>query len=254
MTDFQSAKGSGAKFPSIPSERIPCFDFLSLGKGIDYPGSVEDVIPVRAKDENGKTVTISLGEGSILRAIEWALDAESGHVWNSIIGMDTVTDGSGVSSTNSIYTLLFQDNRVENGATCALLFPSTIPGTSNETNVFRFVRGVIKQLLTIDESQPPKTRKGYILVAARISKGSYKTGLADMFFDTSDPATAKAVGKAKASGLTLLRTLGVVDVTDEFIKEIGDPLPDYNVDSLDLTGLADLVSAMKDLAPYRDRS
>lgn len=254
--DFESAQASGASFPSFQTENIRCFEFSTLGKGIDYPGSVEDVIPVNVRDENGELRTLNLGEGAILKGIEWALFASRNedHAWNSIIGMDLINDGSGVSSTIPIYTVMFQDSRVENGALCALLFRPIISGASNESSVFRFAKAVIKQLLVIDESQPPKGRKGYIMMAARATKGGYKTGLADVILDMNDQATQEAVGKFKASGLKLLRTLGIAEVSDELIKEVSDPLPNYNVDSLDRKGLCDLASAMKDITPYRNRS
>jgi len=251
LNDFQSAVQSGAKFPSISSSNILCFEYSSLGKAVDYPGSKEDVIVLSVKDGNGDSLLLNIGEGTILKAIDWSLQEDS--VWNSRTGINFLDDGSGVSSTIPLYTLLFQDNRVFNGSVCAILFKPLIKNTSNESTFFRFVKGVIRQLLVIDESQPPSERKGYIVVAAKASKGRFKTGLADIIFDTTDQKTAATIAKAKASGVKLLQTLGIVDVSDEFIKEVSDPLPTYNVDSLDLKGLADLVSAMKDLSPYRNR-
>jgi hypothetical protein len=250
MIDFQSAKESGAEFPSVSTSDINCFEFSSLGKGIDYPGRNEDVIPVNAKDENNKAVVLNLGESTMLTAIEWALKDKN--VWNSLAGMNQVDDGSGISSTTSMYTLLFQDNRVMNGAACALIFKPFV-SASNENTFFRFVKAVIKQLLVIDESQPASNRKGYITVAAKASNASNKTSLADIFFDTSDVKTAKTLGKAKAGGLKILQALKIVEVSDELINEIKDPLPSYNVDTLDHKGLLDLVSAMKVLAPNRNR-
>lgn len=250
--DFNSARESGASFPIVPSSGILCFEFSSLGKGIDYPGKKEDVIPVIVRDENKSSVTLNLGEGTLLKAMEWSLTDEN--IWNSLAGVNLIDDGSGITSTTAMYTLLFQDNRVQAGAVCALLFKPLLSTTSNEGTFLRFVKGVIKQLLIIDESQPPGARKGYIRVAAKASKGGYKTGLADLLFDTADEQTAKALGNAKASGLKLLQTLGIAEVSDELIKEVRDPLPTYNVNSLDIVGLLDLVSAMKELAPYRNRS
>lgn len=252
MSDFKSAKESGASFPSVPSDNISCFEYSSLGKGIDYPGSKEDVIVINVRDCTKKSVVLNLGEGSILRAIEWAMNEDN--IWNSISGMGLIDDSSGVNSTTTMYTLLFQDNRVQNSTVCALLFKPMISNTSNEGTFIRFAKAVIKQLLVIDESQPPGSRKGYIRVAAAASKSGSNTGLVDMIFDTSDKQTAAALGNAKASGLKLLRTLGIAEVSDELIKEVQDPLPNYNVDSLDNNGLAELVSAMKELAPYRNRS
>ncbi len=250
-SDFQSARQSGASFPSVPSGNIVCFEYSSLGKATDYPGSKEDVIQINAKDANGNRVILNLGEGTALKAIAWSLNEDN--VWNSLTDAQLIDDGSGVTTTLSMYTLLFQDNRVQGNAVCALLFKPLIKGTSNEDTFLRFVKGVIKQLLVIDESQPPKERKGYIMVAARASKGGFKTGLADAIFDTTDQQTAAAVGKAKASGLKLLRTLGIAEVSDELIAEVRDPLPTYNVESLDRKGLEDLALAMQELAPYRNR-
>lgn len=250
-TDFQSAKESGAEFPNLPSFDVRCFEFSSLGKGIDYPGASEDVIPINARNQDKDLVVLNLGEGTLLRAIDWALKDE--HIWNSLAGVDQVDDGSGVTSTTPMYTLLFQDNRVENGSVCAILFrPLVTP--SNENTFFRFVKAVIKQLLIIDESQSPDGRKGYITAAARASNGTFKTGLADLIFDMSDAKTAHMVGKAKAGGLKLLKALNIAEVPDELIKEVQDPLPTYNIDSLEKKGLSNLISAMKDLAPYHNRS
>jgi|WetSurMetagenome_2_1015567.scaffolds.fasta_scaffold51911_2 hypothetical protein len=248
--DFQSARESGAGFPGVPNPNVLCFEYSSLGKGIDYPGSSEDVIPVNARDGSRKLVVLNIGEGTILRAINMSLMDEN--VWNSLAGVDKVDDGSGVTSTTPMYTLLFQDNRVLNGAVCALLF-SPMVTISNENTFFRFAKAVIKQLLVIDESQPSEGRKGYITAAAKASNTSVKTGIADLFFDTSDAKTAKMVGNAKAGGLKLLRALKIADVTDEFINEVKDPLPTYNIDSLEKKGLSELVITMKDLAPYHNR-
>jgi hypothetical protein len=250
--DFNGARESGASFPSVPSSSILCYDFSSLGKGIDYPGKKEDVISVIVRDENKSSVTLNFGEGTLLKAMEWSLSEDN--IWSSLAGTNFVNDGSEITSTTAMYTLLFQDNRVQGGSVCALLFKPLMSTTSNEGTFLRFVKGVIKQLLVIDESQPPGARKGYIRVAAKASKGGYKTGLVDLLFDTADEQTAKALGNAKASGLKLLQTLGIAEVSDELIKEVQDPLPTYNVDSLDLIGLRELVSAMKELAPYRNRS
>ena len=256
QADFDSAKSSGASFPELPSNAIHCFEYTSLGKAIDYPGSAEDVIPINVRNEMGVSSTLNLGEGTVLRALEWALDDDDkrGHIWNSTVGMGLFDDGSGVVSTTSMYTLIFQDSRVENGALCALLFKPIIERSSNESLVFRFARSVIKQLLVIDESQPPRRRKGYILVAAKVTKGEFHGGIAGLIFDMNDQSTQEAIGKAKANGIRLLRAIGIADTTDEYIAAIEDPLPTYNIDSLDLRGLAELVSAMKALAPFRNRS
>lgn len=251
IEDFKAAKESGASFPNVGPE-ITCFEFSSLGKGIDYPGSKEDVIPVNAKDKDGRSVILNLGEISLLKALSWSLDEEK-NVWNSISGSNLVEDSSGVRSTVPIYTLLFQDNRVQNGGMCALLFKPLV-FSSNEDTFIRFSKGVIKQLLIIDESQPPDARKGYIRVAAQASKGGLKKGLADLIFDTADQETAKALGNAKASGLKLLQTLGIAEISDELIKEIKDPLPNYNIQNLDNKSLLELANAMEELAPYRNRS
>lgn len=250
--DFESAKQSGASFPNLTSGSVACFEYSSLGDATDYPGSKEDVLAVNAKDENGRSTTLNIGEGTILRAIQWSLKEEN--IWNSISGINLVSDGSGVNTVVQMYTLLFQDNRVLNGAVCALLFKPLTNGRSNQSTFLKFIKGVINQLLIIDESQPPKTRKGYIQVASKASRSGSKTGFADLFFDTSDAATQEAVGNIKANGLKLLQTLGIAEVPDEVINEIKNPLPTYNVDKLDIDGLIDLVSAMKELAPYRNRS
>ena len=250
IDDFQSAKQSGASFPNISSDRIFCFEYSSMGKAIDYPATKEDVITVNARNEAGEVVSLNIGEGTILKAIEWSLDPD--HVWNSVAETSSRDDGSGVSSTAQLYTLIFQDNRTQSGAVCALLFKPLRKGDSNENDFIKFTKAVVKQLLIIDESQPSEGRKGYISVAARASKGGYKTGLADIFFDTTDAATVTALSNAKAGGLKLLQVLGIAEVSDELISEVRDPLPSYNVNSLDLKGLSDLISAMKELAPYRN--
>lgn len=248
--DFQSAKESGFEFPSLSTSNVQCFEFSSLGKGIDYPGLNEDVIPVNARDENNRNIVLNLGEGTILRAIEWSLRDKN--IWNSLSGMNQIDDGSGITATTPMFTMIFQDNRVQNGEACALLFKPMLLA-SNENTFLRFAKAVIKQLLVIDESQTAGNRKGYILVAAKASKGGYKPSVTDLIFDTSDTKTARTLGKAKASGLRLLKNLKIMDVSDELIDEIKDPLPTYNVDSLDLKGVLSLVSAMKELAPYRNR-
>lgn len=250
--DFQSAKQSGTGFPSLPSAGVTCFEYSSLGSATDYPGSKEDVLAINAKGEDGRAVTLNVGEFTVLKAIDWSLQEDN--IWNSITGIDLMSDGSGVNSTIQMYTLLFQDSRVLGGSLCALLFKPLIRGSSNQDTFVRFMRNVIKQLLVIDESQPPKTRKGYILVASKASRSGPKTGLTDLIFDTGDAETAKALNNAKANGMKLLRTLGIAEVEDEIIEAVRNPLPNYNVDKLDIDGLIDLISAMKELAPYRNRS
>lgn len=249
--DFQSARASGAKFPSIPTESINCFEYASLGNATDYPGQKEDCINIRAKDESGKSVNLQLGESTILRGLAWTLDSENR--WNSLSGAELFSDKTGVTSPVPLYTVFFQDQRVLSGHVCALLFKPLTLGLSNEDTVLRLTRGVIRQLLIIDESQPPNDRKGYINAAAMASKGNTPR-LASLFFDMKDQHTAQKVSNLKAGGIKLLQTLGIAEVSDEVINAIKDPLPNYNIEGMSVKDLADLTAAMASLVPYRNRS
>lgn len=250
--DFLAAKQSGANFPRLSTDNITCFEYSSLSNAIDYPGNKEDVISIIAKDGNGNSTTINLGESTILNALEWAMSEEN--IWNSILEAGVVDDGTGVTSALKMYTLIFQDNRVNKGVVSALLFRPLTKGQSNEGTFFRFVKSIVKQLLIIDESQASSQRKGYIQLAAQISKSSKKGGLADLIFDTRDKKTAEAVTKARVGSLKLLQTLGIAEVSQETIDSISDPLPDYNIDKLSDEDLLKLISSMKELSPYRNRS
>jgi hypothetical protein len=141
----------------------------------------------------------------------------------------------------------------------AMLFESTIPGSTNEPAYRSCVRNAIGRLLVLDESQPKAKRKGYLKAAGKLAGvppeggmlGSLvwlrKTGLVD--FEDSWLQKLQGRGRSLKGGLIrALRGMGMVEVSDELLEEISDSRPDYDVDRLELERLIDLAAEMHRVA------
>ena len=101
------------------------------------------------------------------------------------------------------------------------------------------------RLLLLDESSPAGGRKGYLEVAGRAAGVPPQGGVLQSLvwlrnagmveFEDAWLQRLQSRGRQMKSGfLRALRGIGMVEVSDEMLAEIGDARPDYDVDQLDL--------------------
>jgi hypothetical protein len=247
-------KMSGLPIKEVASSNLIPLEYAFTGPAVDFKDKgdkkAEDLITFGVIDQNGETKKISIGERRILEAI-----TNSNNPWQDIASTRL---GEVSVEAKPMYTLFLPSQESEEYL--VILFKPTISGESNEATFKSFIRQTIGRLLVLDESQEPNKRKGYLKAAAALAGVKSKSGNAlDMFFklrqlglvDFRDEWLEGMKQRGRnitVGGLRLARTLGLVDFDDETLERYKDPLPYYDVDSLDIDKLIRLASRMYTVA------
>lgn len=238
LAAFRSARLEPRRVPF--ASLIPVA-YVATGSAVDFSDAggrkAEDQVNVTVIDAAGARREIALGELALLGGIAGAQEPWQSHPAGAPSGLavDAVP-------LYSVCTAL-PGARADTGL--ALLFQSTIGGGSNEPAFRSFVRNVIGRLLLLDESSPAGGRKGYLEVAGRAAGVPPQGGVLQSLvwlrnagmveFEDAWLQRLQSRGRQMKSGfLRALRGIGMVEVSDEMLAEIGDARPDYDVDQLDL--------------------
>jgi len=205
----------------------------------------EDIIVYKVSDQKGNKVNYPLGELSILEAI-----ATVRKPWESLLGSEL--SGESVIESGSMFTL-FITNKDDPTIATALLFKPLLIGGSNQASFRSFVRNTLGKLLEMDESQKPSERKGYIRVAGKYYKeGKDKTSFMDLFLtyesDEAREAALKKQRKKRAKTARTLRKLKIIQISDEDLELVENPLNDYDLDALSLKELVMMAREFYELA------
>lgn len=248
---YESFEFSNLEPKRILYREIVPAEYIFVGRAIDY----KDTESQRAEDQVAFSVRTTEGvreiriqERVILQAI---VDAED-KPWQEIDHSSFV--GEMVTEPREMYTLFLPLPKQGRESSLAILFK---PLTDNESNraVFKvFVQEVLTRLLALDEVQKTKRgRKGYLEAASEVTKGRRKIGLVqkvlrslqdDGFTDLREEIIVNPKGSLVAAILEMARSYFDIDITDADIEMIRNPLPDYDLKSLDLKKLFDLAERM----------
>jgi hypothetical protein len=248
-------RASGLAPRQVPYSAIVPVTYVVTGAAVDFADHggrrAEDQVRYTVTDARGERRDIALGERGILGGIvdariPWQLSDPGG-------------EGAPAVSALPLYTVFAPLPGAAADTGLAMLFEPTIAGASNEPALRSFIRNTVGRLLVLDESQPPRSRKGYLEAAGRLAGRAPRSGsmgtlawlrrLGMVEFDDNwlkDLDLAKRRAKGRLIGL--LRAVGMVDVSDEILDELLHPRPDYDIDELDLDRLFDLSAAMYEVS------
>jgi hypothetical protein len=242
---------SGLPPRQIPYTAVVPVTYALTGPAVDFADHgrrrAEDQIRYQVIDAHGERRDIALGERTILGAI---VDART--PWQATGGRMAITHAVSAVPMYSVFAPL-PGASADTGL--AILFEPTVFGSTNEPAMRSFMRNTIGRLLVLDESQPPKSRKGYLEAAGKLagsmpSSGSMQTlvalrrmGMVD-FDDNWLKGLEMAKRRTKGRFIQALRGLGLVEISDEMLDELTHPRPDYDVDQLDIGRMFDLAEAM----------
>ncbi len=250
-------RATGLDVRRVPFGQLVPATYLMTGPVIDFADTrdrlAEDQVQITCVDSHGERRDFAVGELGILRGIVLARQP-----WQAY-------SGSGLDiavSTVPLYTVFAPLPDAAGATGLALLFQSTLPGSSNEAAFRSFVRHTIGRLLVLDESQPAASRRGYLEVAGRVAGVPPKSGflrslvaLRNLGFVDFDDGWLRSLqhrGKRLQGGLIrALRAMGMVEVSDGLLRELEDPRPDYDVDPLDTERLVDMAEEMYGTAAGR---
>lgn len=244
-------QGAGLEPRRIPYARVTPVEYAMTGAAIDFADTrsrrAEDQIRYSVLDGSGQRQDIALGELAVLGAIVEAKDP-----WQASAGGP---EADIAISTVPFYTLFVPQPGSRVDSCVAMLFRSTIPGSGNEAAFRSFVRQTVGRLLVLDESQPRRQRKGYLRVAGRLA-GSMPTGglsrtllwmrslgLVD-FSDQWIRSLGMRGQLAKVHLARVMRSFGLVDVSDDALERMKDVRPDYDIDPLDTEQVTALAEGM----------
>ncbi len=249
--DLANFRGARLEPRKVPFATIIPVSYVMTGSAIDFADTpdrrAEDQVSYSVLDAAGARRDLAIGELSILGAIGAAREPWQSHqaAAPSMLAVDAVP----------LYSLFATLPGMRADTGLAMLFESTIQGSTNEPAFRSCVRHTIGRLLVLDESQPADKRKGYLHAAGRLAGvppeggvlGSLvwmrKAGLVD--FEDSWLQRQKGRGRRIRGGLMrALRGMGMVEVSDELLDELYDSRPDYDVDQLELGRLLDLAAEM----------
>lgn len=239
--ELAAFRGARLEPRRVPFASIIPLNYVSTGSAVDFSDSggrkAEDQVNLTVIDAAGERRDIALGELALLGGIAAAQEPWQSHPagGGGALAVDTVP-------LYCVCTAL-PGARADTGV--GLLFQSTIRAGSNEPAFRSFVRNVIGRLLLLDESSSPSSRKGYLDVAGRAAGVPPQGGVLKSLIWLRDAGMVafeddwlqKLQGRGrriKSGMLRALRGIGMLEVSDEMLAEIGDARPDYDVDQLDL--------------------
>lgn len=253
--DLAAYRGSRLNPRKVPYATLIPVAYVLTGSAIDFADSMErraeDQVSYTVVDASGQRRDIAIGELAALGAIVAAREPWQSHSGSSALQMavDAVP----------VYTLFTTLPGVRADTGLAMLFDTTVPGSSNEAAFRSFVRHTVGRLLVLDESQPPASRKGYLEVAGRLAGTPPKGGLSGSLVwmrraglvDFDDPWLQRFRQRGRRSRGTFIRALrglGMVEASDELLADLSDSRPDYDVDQLDLDKLISMADEMYKVA------
>lgn len=244
----------------LPARRVPYSAFVPVtyvltGPAVDFADTAErraeDQVRYTIVDARGERREVVLGERGVLGAI-----AEARVPWQAA-GADPTSMAA--TSAVPLYTVIAPQPGASPETALAFLFEPTIAGNTNEPAFRSFVRNTIGRLLVLDESQPKKSRKGYMEIAGKVAGTPPEGGTASLLswmrraglvdFDDSW-LRGLDLGKRRLEGQLIrgLRAIGMVDVDDRVMADLLDPRPDYDIDPLELAAMLDLAEQMYHVA------
>lgn len=235
----------------VPFASLIPAQLVAVGAAVDYADGqgrrAEDQVRLSILDAAGEQREVALGELALLGGIAGAREPWQTHPERSRAELAV--------GTVPLYTVLtaLPGARADTGL--ALLFRSTLAGSSNEAAFRSFVRNVIGRLLVLDESTPASDRKGYLEVAGRAAGIPPQGGVLQSLlwlrraglvaFEDDWLQRLQGRGRRMKSGmLRALRGIGLVEVSDEMLAEMADSRPDYDVDALDLAPMLAMAQEM----------
>lgn len=249
--ELAAVRGAQPAARQVPFASLIPVAYVLTGSAIDFTDSLhsraEDQISYTVVDAAGQRREVALGELAVLGAIVAARQPWQARRAGAVseAAVETVPQ----------YTLFTTLPGVRADAGVALLFDTTIPGSSNAAAFRSFVRNTIGRLLVLDESQPKATRKGYLEIAGRAAgtppRGGFlqtlvtlrRMGLVEI--EDSWLQKQKLRGqKLRGQFIRSLRAMGLVEVDEQLLAELLDPRPEYDVDQLDLEPLIDMAAEM----------
>src|SRR3989344_1584278 len=246
LESLQSSQAAGIRIREIRYRGVVPYEYRYTGSAVDFSddptsySKTEDLIKYGIVDSDGTQKVIHVGEADILQSI-----SENNIPWQSV---DFSTSTEIAVSAKPMYSV-FVPQKGETHSACVLLFKPSIKGESNEAVFKSFVRETIGRLLILDELQEPEKRKGYLEVAAKLTKGPKSGDAADfirMFVDVDDEL-AKKINKT-ARGIFAKFAGMFIEFDEETLENIKNPLPNYDVDTLDTEKLVGLASQMAQVA------
>jgi len=235
----------------VPYASLIPAQLVAVGAAVDYADSqgrkAEDQVRLSILDAAGQQREVALGELALLGGIAAAREPWQTHPERSRAELAV-----GTVPLYTVFTAL-PGARADSGL--ALLFQSTLVGSSNEAAFRSFVRNVIGRLLVLDESTPAADRKGYLEVAGKAAGVPPQGGvLASLLwlrraglvaFEDDWLQRLQGRGRRMKSGmLRALRGIGLVEVSDEMLAELADSRPNYDVDGLDLAPMLAMAQEM----------
>jgi hypothetical protein len=248
---FHAYRESGLWPRQVRYRRVEAAEYVLTGPAVDFGDHgtrrAQDQLQYIVLSEGGERKEVALGELAVLEAIVSAREP-----WQSV--RETV--GSEIArSAISLYTLFTPNPGSPPDTGLAVLFQPTIAMAGNEAAFRAFVRQSLGRLLVLDESQPPESRKGYLTAVAEHAGLPPQAGpvvllvkLRDLGFVDFDDAWLRSLdrrlGRARAGFLRVLRALGAVDISNEDLREVANPRPTYDLDSLTIGKLVELAEAM----------
>lgn len=253
--DLANFRGARLAPRQVPYATLIPVSYVMTGSAIDFADTAgqraEDQVAFAVVDAAGQSRDIAIGEIALLGAISAGREPWQSHQSSTAtqLAVDAVP----------LYTVLCTLPGLRADTGLALLFESTIPGSSNEPAFRSFVRHSIGRLLVLDESQPPASRKGYLEVAGRIAGVPPKSGMLGSLvwmrkaglidFEDGWLRGMQRRGRSMKGGvIRALRGMGMVEVSDATLAEISDSRPDYDVDQLELGRMLDMAAEMQSRA------
>jgi hypothetical protein len=253
-------RGSGLPPRRVPYAALVPVTYVLTGSAVDFADTetrrAEDQVNYTVVDAAGRRRVIALGERGVLGGI-----AASRDPWQSTVDGSA---GIGALAVDAVplYTVFapLPGARADTGL--AMLFEPTLPGETNEPAFRSFVRNTISRLLMLDESQPVKSRKGYVEAAGKLASTPPRDSALQLLVwlrraglvEFSDPwlqGLRQSRRKVKGRFLKTMRSIGFVEVDDELLDELLNPRPDYDIDPLEIDQLLDLAEQMYQVARTR---
>lgn len=237
-------------------QREPRDTQYSVISPVDYVGyqvvtdlkEGEDLVNYVIHDENGER-NIAVGELNILDAI-----IDAGKYWeDTSLSMNV----GPVEKAKTMYTVLVPQFGKYSDTGVAILFKSyTNAEGSNEDRFRGFAYDTIRGLIINDEMQVASgkrgQRKGYIEAAAKVAgvseSGGFVSYVVSLFNKEKIDLTVKKYRDLFANILEVGRASGYLNLTEDDIKEMRNPLPIYDLNNLETDKLIELASAMREAA------
>lgn len=248
---IDSYRAAGLPPRRVPYTTVVPVTYALTGPAVDFTDTAdrraEDQVRYTVVDAHGERREIGLGERGALGAI-----SEAAVPWQAV---RRETMAQTASSAVALYTVFAPMAGAAPDTGLAILFEPTLRDSTNEPAFRSFVRNTVSRLLVLDESQPPRARKGYLEVAGRVAGTTPGGGPAAMLtwlrrigvleFD-DQWLRSLALGRRRMEGrlVRALRAVGLVQVDEAVLQDLLHPRPDYAIDPLSTERLVELADHM----------